>query len=95
MTVDLQPGKLPLRLASAVDRDAIRAFVAEHGSLLVRGLGLRNAAEAGAVFRQLGELRDETEGFAARKRYAQGVYSASKWPPSRSDSVAISCADRR
>jgi len=76
MTIDLL-------LESAVDRQAIRASVAERGSLLVRGLGLRDAADAERVFRQLGELRDETEGFAARKRYAQGVYSASKWPPSQ------------
>ena len=78
---DLRSGKPPLlQVESAPDRQAIRAFVAEHGSLLVRGLGLRDAAEAGAVFRQLGDLREEKEAFASRTPYGQGVYSASKWP---------------
>jgi alpha-ketoglutarate-dependent taurine dioxygenase len=90
LDVDLQPGKPPvLRTEAAGDaarwaakhRDALRAFVAEHGSLLVRGLGLRDAAETEAVFRQLGSLMDEKEAFTPRQRYAPGVYSSSKWPP--------------
>src|SRR5436309_1063830 len=90
--VDLQPGRPPiLRVEATGDaerwasehRNALRAFVAEHGSLLVRGLGLRDAAETEAVFRQLGSLMTETEAFAPRQRYAQGVYSASKWPPNQ------------
>jgi len=81
---DLEPGKPPLlRLESAVDRLAIRAFVAEHGSLLIRGLGVRDAAGAERVFRQLGHLMTEKEAFAPRDRYAQGVYSASMWPPTQ------------
>src|SRR5262249_54281522 len=56
---------------------------AEHGSLLVRGLGLRDAIETEAVFRQLGSLMAEREAFAPRQRYAQGVYSSSKWPPNQ------------
>jgi len=88
----LEPGKPPLlRVESGVDaarwaaerRETIRAFVAEHGSLLVRGLGLPDAARAEAVFRQLGDLITETEAFASRGRYAQGVYTASKWPPNQ------------
>jgi len=88
--VDLQPGKPPVLQAEASGnaarwatehRDALRAFVAEHGSLLVRGLALRDAAETEAVFRQLGSLMTEREAFASRRRYAEGVYSASKWPP--------------
>jgi alpha-ketoglutarate-dependent taurine dioxygenase len=59
----------------------LRDLVNEHGSLMVRGLGLRDAAGAGAVFRQLGNLVEEKEAFAPRHVYAQGVYSASKWPP--------------
>src|SRR5207248_6730512 len=62
---------------------AVRAVVAEHGSLLVRGLGLRDAAEVGAVFRRLGNLMPEMETFAERRRYAPGVYSSSKWPPNQ------------
>ena len=66
---------------AAEHRDALRAVVAEHGSVLVRGLGLRDAAEAAAVFRRLADgLIIEREAFAARQTYADGVYSASKWP---------------
>jgi alpha-ketoglutarate-dependent taurine dioxygenase len=91
LNVDLQPGKPPiLRVEATGDasrwaaehRNVLRAFVAEHGSLLVRGLGLRDAAETEAVFRQLGSLMAEREAFAPRHRYSEGVYSASKWPPS-------------
>src|SRR5262245_55636217 len=56
------------------------AVVAEHGFARVRGLGIRSVAEAEAVFRQLGDLMDEVEAFAPRRRYAQGVYSATTWP---------------
>src|SRR6266545_8084969 len=92
LSVDLKPGRLPILLAEAAgeparwaaeQRNALRAFVAEHGSLLVRGLGLRDAAQAESVFRQLGDLMTETEAFAPRGRYAQGVYTASKWPPNQ------------
>jgi alpha-ketoglutarate-dependent taurine dioxygenase len=90
LDVDLQPGKPPvLRVASSSDastwaaehRDALRAVVAEHGSVLVRGLGLRDAAETGAVFRRLSNgLMSEKEAFASRTTYSEGVYSSSKWP---------------
>jgi len=90
LNVELQPGKPPVLRTEAAGaaacwaaehRDALRAFVAEHGSLLVRGLGLRDAAETEAVFRQLGSLMAEKEAFTPRQRYAPGVYSSSKWPP--------------
>src|SRR6059036_2336024 len=90
LDVDVQPGKLPTLRADAPDdaprwaaehRDALRAAVVEHGSLLVRGLGLADAAKTEAVFRQLGNLMTEREAFAPRRRYADGVYSSSKWPP--------------
>jgi len=68
---------------AAEHRNALRAFVAQHGSLLVRGLALRDAAETEAVFRQLGALMTEREAFAPRQRYSEGVYSASKWPPNQ------------
>jgi alpha-ketoglutarate-dependent taurine dioxygenase len=62
-------------------RDALRAVVTEHGSVLVRGLGLRDAAETGAVFRQLASgLMREKEAFASRQSYSEGVYSSSTWP---------------
>ena len=92
LNVDLQPGKPPMLRVEVTDsaahwaaehNNALRALVAEHGALLVRGLGLRNAAETEAVFRKIGSLMTEVEAFAPRKRYAQGVYSASKWPPNQ------------
>jgi alpha-ketoglutarate-dependent taurine dioxygenase len=92
LNADLQAGRPPLLRVEATNaaarwaaehRDALRGFVSEHGSLLVRGLGLRDAAESEAVFRQLGSLMTEMEAFAPRRRYAQGVYSTSKWPPNQ------------
>ena len=70
---------------AAEHRDALRAIVAEHGSVLVRGLGLRDAAEVGAVFRQLAGtgLMTEREAFASRQATRRGVYSSSKWPPNQ------------
>ena len=94
LDVDLRPGKPPmLRAESTGDapgwaaerRDALRAVVADHGSLLVRGLGLRDAAEVAAVFQRLTTtgLMTEREAFAARQVYSDGVYSSSKWPPNQ------------
>jgi len=90
--VDVRPGKPPtLRVDAADDaprwaaehRDALRAAVVEHGSLLVRGLRLRDVAATEAVFRQLGGLMTEKEAFAARRSYSNGVYSSSTWPPNQ------------
>jgi alpha-ketoglutarate-dependent taurine dioxygenase len=88
--VDLQPGKPPMLQAEATGdppswaaehREALRAVIIEHGSVLVRGLGLRDAAEVGAVFRRLATgLMTEREAFASRRTYSEGVYSSSTWP---------------
>src|SRR5438876_6219390 len=92
LNVDVRPGKPPMVRVDAIDdaprwvverRDALRAAVVEHGSLLVRGLGLRDVAETEAVFRGLGSLMTEKEAFAARRSYSHGVYSSSKWPPNQ------------
>jgi hypothetical protein len=92
LNVNVQSAKPPmLRVEAASDaarwvaehRDALRAAVAEHGSLMLRGLGLRDAAETEAVFRTLGSLMTEKEAFAARRTYSPGVYSSSKWPPNQ------------
>ena len=93
LDVDLQPGKPPmLRLKAIGDplswvaehREALRAIVIEHGSILVRGLGLRDATEIGAVFGQLTTgLMTEREAFASRWTYSEGVYSSSTWPPNQ------------
>ena len=92
LNVDVRPGKPPiLRVDATGDaprwaaehRDALHTAVVEHGSLLVRGLGLRDVAETEAVFRRLGSLMTEKEAFAGRRRYSEGVYSSSKWPPNQ------------
>ncbi|MFF1636118.1 TauD/TfdA family dioxygenase [Streptomyces sp. NPDC058246] len=91
--VELKPGRPPLLRAEATvsapswaaeHRDALRAVVAEHGCVLVRGLGLREAAETGAVFSALATgLMTEKEVFAPRQTYSDGVYSSTKWPPNQ------------
>ena len=69
---------------AAEHRDTLRAVVAEHGAVLVRGLGLRDAAETTAVFRRLAtNLMTEKEAFARRQLYADGVYSSATWPPNQ------------
>src|SRR5215211_9292820 len=92
LNVDVRPGKPPMLRVDTTDdgqrwaaehRDALRAAAVEHGSLLVRGLRLREVAEVEAVFRQLGSLMTEKEAFAARRRYSDGLYSSSKWPPNQ------------
>src|SRR5205823_11663419 len=92
LNVEMRPGKLPMLRVDAIDdgprwavehRDALRSAVVEHGSLLVRGLGLRDVAGTEAVFRRLGSLMTEREAFAPRRRYSPEVYSASKWPPNQ------------
>ena len=93
LDVDLQPGKPPMLQAEATGdptswaaehREALRAVVIEHGSVLVRGLGLRDAAEIAAVFRRLASsLMTEREAFASRRTYSPGVYSSSTWPPNQ------------
>src|SRR5918998_3616261 len=90
LDVDLQPGKPPmLRVEATGDapswaaehRDALRAVVAEHGSVLVRGLGLRDATVFSAVARRLATgFMTEKETFAPRRTYSDGVYSSSTWP---------------
>src|SRR5437762_10131344 len=92
LNVDVRPGKLPMLRVDATDdaprwaaehRDALRAAVVQHGSFLVRGLGLRDVTGTEAVFRRLGSLMTEKEAFAARRSYSHGVYSSSKWPPNQ------------
>src|SRR6266542_3690587 len=92
LNVDVRPGKPPMLWLDATGdaprwaaehRDALRAAVVQYGSLLVRGLRLRDLAETEAVFRRLGSLMTEKEAFAGRRRYSEGVYSSSKWPPNQ------------
>jgi alpha-ketoglutarate-dependent taurine dioxygenase len=91
--VDLQPGRPPVLQAgapgdaagwAAEHRDALRAVVVEHGAVLVRGLGLRDVAQSGAVFQALTTgLMAETEAFAPRTQHSPGVYSSTTWPPNQ------------
>jgi alpha-ketoglutarate-dependent taurine dioxygenase len=92
--LDLRSGGLPVLRVDGIrdaqrwaadNRDAIRATVTEQGSVMIRGLGLRDAAAAGAAFRQLAPagLMIEREAFASRQTYSDGVYSSSKWPPNQ------------
>ena len=77
LDVELQSGKPPILQAeaggdapgwAAEHREALRAIVAEHGAVLVRGLGLRDVAETAAVFRRLAtNLMVEKEAFARRQ----------------------------
>jgi alpha-ketoglutarate-dependent taurine dioxygenase len=61
--------------------DDLRAALAEQGWART-GLGLRDADDAGAAFRELAQrgLMAETEAFAPRDAVADGVLSSSKWP---------------
>ncbi|MGW5782000.1 TauD/TfdA family dioxygenase [Streptomyces sp. NPDC003863] len=62
----------------------VLGVVAAHGAAVVTGLGLRTVSDVVAVLATL-ELRParETEGFAPRTPYADGVYSSAAWPPQR------------
>lgn len=80
--VELHPGKPPVLHVDAPgdapawateNREALRGQVAEHGALLVRGLGLRAAEQVGAVFRGLGgDPMEDREAFAPGRSAGQG-----------------------
>ncbi|MBA4864687.1 TauD/TfdA family dioxygenase [Streptomyces sp. PSKA54] len=90
LSVDLHPGKPPVLHAHAAEdaaswaaehRHALRSLVTEHGALLIRGLGLRDTGQVGAVFHHLTPgLMSEREAFAPRDTYTPGVYSSTAWP---------------
>ncbi|MGW5868688.1 TauD/TfdA family dioxygenase [Streptomyces sp. NPDC055239] len=91
--ITLVPGSPPLLSAAtggdpegwaAEHHDALRAAVAAHGSVLVRGLGLAEPDAVTGVFRRLAHtLMPDREPFAPRRRYTEGVYSSTKWPPNQ------------
>lgn len=91
--LEREPGTPPMLRAQTTDsaahwaaerRDALRAVVAEHGAVLIRGLGIRDPAGVGAVLHGLGVAPlTEREAFALRQTYSEGVYSSSKWPPNQ------------
>ena len=89
LDLDRRPGAPAMLRAAAGDpvqwasehRTVLRAAVAEHGAVLVRGLGLNDRAEVAAVFGRLTDgLMTETEAFAPRHRLVSGTYSSTPWP---------------
>ncbi|MFF8943454.1 TauD/TfdA family dioxygenase [Streptomyces sp. NPDC014864] len=90
LEVELEPDRPPVLHVdppedaprwAAEHREGLRARVAEHGALLVRGLQVREPASAGAVFAGLaGGLMTERETFAPRQRYSPGLYASTTWP---------------
>ncbi|MGW1836831.1 TauD/TfdA family dioxygenase [Streptomyces sp. NPDC002067] len=79
----VEPGGDPAHWA-ARHRAALRALVTDHGALLVRGLGLRDAAATTAVLTALADdLMAETESFAPRSPRGTGTYTTTPWPPNQ------------
>jgi alpha-ketoglutarate-dependent taurine dioxygenase len=65
---------------TAQHRAALRAMIAQYGSVLIRGLAVRDVGETAAVFGSIGgQLMVEREAFAHRQRYPGGLYSSAKW----------------
>jgi alpha-ketoglutarate-dependent taurine dioxygenase len=64
---------------AAEHRAALRSAVAEHGAVLVRGLGVRDRADAAVVFQNLGTLMPEREAFAPRRHLGGGLYTSTPW----------------
>ena len=67
---------------AAEHRDALRAAVAEHGAVLVRGLGLRDARAGRRGVPPAGGRADDRAGGLrpAAAPTPSGVYSSTKWP---------------
>ncbi|MFE7283918.1 TauD/TfdA family dioxygenase [Streptomyces noursei] len=90
LDLDRQPGRPPILTTDAGadpaqwatrNRDALRAVLAEHGAVLVRGLGLADVDRIATTFHALSsDLMVERESFAPRDDHGQGVYSSSPWP---------------
>lgn len=79
--LDAMPGRGDRASWVADHRDELDRAVADHGAVLLRGLGVSSAAEVADVGGALGiERMAEREGFAPRDSYADAIYSASKWP---------------
>ncbi|WP_448608152.1 TauD/TfdA family dioxygenase [Geodermatophilus sp. URMC 60] len=89
LDVEVRPGSPPILRAdtagdavawAAEHRSALRAAVLEHGSVLVRGLGLADADAVAAVAGRLTDrLVGEREAFAPREPRPGGLYSSTPW----------------
>lgn len=93
LKMDLNPGKPPILYTETPDdvsawadehHRALRTLVAEHGSVLIRGLQLCDADRAGTLLHRLAPApMTDKEAFARRQTYTPGVYSSSAWPPNQ------------
>jgi amino acid adenylation domain-containing protein len=92
--LELSLGKPPiLRITEVVARDRLRAWTDEHrsaleaallahGAVLIRGLGVRDAAALAQVAEPMsGAIVPETEAFARRRPLGGPVVSSLEWPP--------------
>ncbi|MGY0057915.1 TauD/TfdA family dioxygenase [Streptomyces sp. LZ34] len=92
--LELAPGKPPiLRVGEPVAPEGLQPWIGErqealeaallrHGAVLIRGLGVRDAAALGRVAeRFLGTTMPETEAFARRQPLGGPVASSLEWPP--------------
>jgi alpha-ketoglutarate-dependent taurine dioxygenase len=65
----------------AVHRDSVRAIVADHGSVLIRGLRLSDETVVAAVYHTLADVTmPEIEALSPRQEYSERVYSSMTWP---------------
>jgi alpha-ketoglutarate-dependent taurine dioxygenase len=90
LDVEVRPGRPPVLQVEvtgdapgwvAGHRDELRAAIIDHGALVVRGLGLRDAAGFSGVLQRLAtRLMTEREAFAPREPHPGGLYSSTKWP---------------
>ncbi|TSB31516.1 TauD/TfdA family dioxygenase [Streptomyces benahoarensis] len=72
-------GDAPRR--AAAHRAEVLRSVAEHGAVLLRGLGLKSPAAMADTAVALGiEPMVERERFSPRREYQRAVYSSSEWP---------------
>ncbi len=91
LEIDVQSGKPAIvqvaagaNIASWASENAgaLRASVTKHGALLVRGLGLQDAAGVSAAFHDLAtDLISDREPFAVRSKITEGVFSTTPWQP--------------
>lgn len=91
--VDVEPGRPPIAHADAPNDAAawmsahqadVRDVLDEHGSVLVRGLGLCGPDDTSAVFRVMSsDLMLEREPFGSREVHGHGLYSSTVWPPNQ------------
>ncbi|QTD96741.1 TauD/TfdA family dioxygenase [Streptomyces cyanogenus] len=94
LDLELAPGKPPiLRVVESVApghlpewigerADALEAALLQHGAVLIRGLGVRDAVALGGVGERLsGTVVPEREAFARRRPLGGPVVSSLEWPP--------------